>query len=96
MTQVDLSGRTALLPGLQAEWWNENSKFAVVRGVTKDYQEFDGLRLDLEKRAFLDHVANPQADELVQSQAHKIAQWVWEERQEMQKEMQAAVRMGAA
>jgi hypothetical protein len=77
---VDLSKELEFFRLLTAEWWDENSKFVVVRGSTKKDPENFALRLDLEKRAFLDHLSNPKTDELVQSQVLLISQLVWHER----------------
>ena len=77
---IDLSSRIEPFGLLTAEWWEEDSKFVVVRGSTKKGHEIFALRLDLDKRTFLDHLSNEKTDELVQSQASLISQLVWSER----------------
>jgi hypothetical protein len=84
-TTIDLTRRIELFRFVTAEWWDENSKFVVVRGSTEKNPEDFALRLDIEKRAFLDHVSNPEADKLVQSQASQISQLVWSERAKLQR-----------
>jgi hypothetical protein len=90
---LDLSSGMQLFRLLTAQWWDENSKFVVVSGSTKKDPENFTLRLDLEKRAFLDHAPNSHTDELVQSQAHEISRLVWNER--LKREKQGAAK-GAA
>jgi hypothetical protein len=64
---------------LTAEWWDDNSKCVVVRGSLSE-TDF-ALRLDLEKRAFLDHVeSNEKFDEALQRFAAQITELVWKER----------------
>ena len=77
---VDLSSRIKPFGLLTAEWWDENSKCVVVRGSMKKEHEDFVLRLDLDKRAFLDHAENSDTDKLVQSHAALIAQLVWKAR----------------
>jgi hypothetical protein len=77
---VDLSDQVELFRRLTAEWWDENSKFVVVRGSTKRGADDFKLRLDLEKRAFLDHASDPKTDQLVQGQVQLISQLVWTEK----------------
>jgi hypothetical protein len=79
--KVDLTSRFRPSFGrLIAEWWNEDSKCVVVRGSTmKDREDF-ALRLDLDKRAFLDRVGNDETDELLRTKAPEISRHVWEER----------------
>jgi len=78
-TTVDL-GKQLKAPGpLTAEWWDDNSKCVVVRGSL--YHTDFAVRLDLEKRAFLDHVENNQKlDEILQQIAARISELVWKER----------------
>jgi hypothetical protein len=72
---IKLEGRIAATPlginFLRAEWWGDLSRFVVIR-----YSERDGiegsLRMDIDKRAFIDHIADPAKDEAVQSQALPI------------------------
>jgi hypothetical protein len=77
---IDLSSHIDAFLKLTAEWWEENSKFVVIRGATKKDADKFALRLDLDKRAFLDHVDNERTDKLVQSQAKAISELVWSER----------------
>jgi hypothetical protein len=79
-TTIDLTQRIESFRFVTAEWWDEKSKFVVVRGSTEKDSEDFAVRLDIEKRAFLDHVSNPMTDKLVQSQASQISQLVWNER----------------
>lgn len=77
---VNLSSRVEAFRFLTAEWWEEDSKFVVVRGsMRKDSEDF-ALRLDLDKRAFLDHVPNEKMEKLLRRQAEHISQLVWGER----------------
>ena len=87
---LDLSSRMQLFRLLTAQWWDENSKFVVVSGSTKKDPANFTLRLDLEKRAFLDHAPNPHTDELVQSQVHEISRLVWNERLKQREKQGAA------
>ena len=77
---VDLSSQVEAFRSLTAEWWDEKSKFVVVRGATWVDEDSFSLRLDLEKRAFLDHATNLKTDELVQSMVQLISQLVWHEK----------------
>jgi hypothetical protein len=76
----NLTSWTAFFRLLTAEWWDENSKFVVVRGATSTDPEDFALRLDIEKRAFLDHASNSTVDTLLQSQVQEISRLVWSER----------------
>ena len=79
----DLSKSFLFFPVLTAEWWDEKSKFVVVRGCINSPNmaaKHFALRLDLEKRAFLDHASNAETDALVQKQASEISRLVWNER----------------
>jgi hypothetical protein len=91
-TTVDLRNKAGefdqLFAMLLAEWWDVNSKFAVVRGLMRsdnDLKKF-ALRLDLDKRAFLDHAADPDADKLVQDQVHTIARLIISEKSKRRNE----------
>jgi hypothetical protein len=78
-TTVDLEKPMGAPGPLSAEWWDDNSKCVVVRG-SLFHTDF-ALRLDLEKRAFLDHVENnKKLDEALQQAAARISEFVWKER----------------
>jgi hypothetical protein len=66
---IDLSSKLKQ-PGeltfLSAEWWSKSSRFVLVRYSYKDEEQKFGLRLDLDKRIFLDHLDDPKLDEFVQ------------------------------
>ncbi|MGJ4887090.1 hypothetical protein ACQR1Y_02810 [Bradyrhizobium sp. HKCCYLRH3099] len=84
-TIIDLTNRVGKFSTVTAEWWEDNSKFVVVRGLTEgDCQSF-ALRLDLEKRAFIDRAPDPKTDQLLQGQALQISQLVWSERAKLLK-----------
>jgi hypothetical protein len=91
---LDLNRHLKSFRVLTAEWWDTESKFVVVRGATKKDPEGFALRLDLEKRAFLDHVPNTKTDELIQGQVSEISRLVWSERLKQREELAAA--QGAA
>jgi hypothetical protein len=56
-----------------AEWWEDSSKFVVVRFVPKDIMgESFALRLDLDKRVFIDHAPDSTIDQVVQERGRKI------------------------
>jgi hypothetical protein len=77
---VDLSARMDAFRKLTAEWWEDKSKFVVVRGATGERSAEFALRLDLDKRAFLDMAADEETDRLMRSHASEIAELVWNER----------------
>jgi hypothetical protein len=80
-TTVDLEKPIGASGPLSAEWWDDNSKCVVVRGVDPLFHTDFALRLDLEKRAFLDHVENnKKLDEVLQQAAARISEYVWKER----------------
>ena len=51
---------------LHIEWWNDLSRFVVVKYTVDDQQLEFGLRIDLDKRVFLDHIDDSSLDDLVQ------------------------------
>jgi hypothetical protein len=57
---------------LRAEWWSKSSRFALVRYSYQYKEEEFGLRLDLDKRVFLDHLEDPQLDKIIQIYAGSI------------------------
>jgi hypothetical protein len=83
---VDLRGAadtTGYFATLIAEWWDTNSKFAVVRGSLDGNEKF-ALRLDLDKRAFLDHATSPLLDAIIQKHAHLLSQVIVSEKSKRQ------------
>ena len=74
---ISLKGRIPLLAGiefLRAEWWDDLGdlpQFVVIR-----YSEASGgeksLRMDLDKRIFLDHLTDPEKDRAVQDQVLRV------------------------
>jgi hypothetical protein len=78
-TTVDLREPLKSPGPLSAEWWDDDSKCVVVRG-SLFHTDF-ALRLDLEKRAFLDHIeSNQKLDEALQRFTNQIIDLVWKER----------------
>jgi hypothetical protein len=57
---------------LRAEWWDDRSRFVLIRYATDGKEKDLGLRLDLDKKIFLDHVSDPDTDKIVQSRVGKI------------------------
>jgi len=75
MTWIDLEHHIPDVDGisfLRAEWWDERSRFVLVRFAVNGKEQELGLRLDLDKRVFLDHFSDPKVDKLVQSQVRPI------------------------
>jgi hypothetical protein len=68
---------------LRAEWWDPSSRFVLVRYSYKGHEEELGLRLDLDKKVFLDHVPGPKFDEEVQRRVEAIWKFVTLERAKM-------------
>jgi hypothetical protein len=69
---------------LRAEWWDPSSRFVLVRYSRKGHEEELGLRLDLDKRVFLDHLSDdPHLDADVQSRVETIWKIVAQERSEV-------------
>lgn len=50
----------------QIEWWDEFSRFVVVKYALKGEEPDFGLRIDLDKRIFLDHLNDASLDAKVQ------------------------------
>jgi hypothetical protein len=65
---------------LRVEWWDESSKFAVIKYSINDREEGLGLRIDLDKKAILDKVQNTYIDQRIQASREKIWQAVVEAR----------------
>ncbi len=57
---------------LRAEWWDDSSRFVLIRYSLKGKEQELGLRLDLDKRVFLDHLDDPELDMFVQYQVENI------------------------
>src|SRR5262249_58310486 len=57
---------------LRAEWWDDSSRFVLIRYSLEGKEQELGLRLDLDKRIFLDHIDDPNLDKFVQSQVGDI------------------------
>jgi len=57
---------------LRAEWWDDSSRFVLIRYSLKGKEQELGLRLDLDKRVFLDHMDDPDLDKFVQHQVENI------------------------
>jgi hypothetical protein len=79
---IPLEGRIIAAEGInfpKVEWWGDQSRFVVIR-----YSEQGGtegsLRMDLDKRVFLDHIADPSKDNAVQEQTLPIWEIVAKER----------------
>jgi hypothetical protein len=66
---------------LRAEWWDDSSRFVLVR-YSRDGKEPElGLRLDLDKKIFLDHIEDSNSlDQAVQQRVNLIWQIVARER----------------
>lgn len=54
-----------------AEWWGDRSHFAVVRFLVGGIEKFS-LRLDLDKRVFLDHAPDAETDQAIQARVQTI------------------------
>jgi hypothetical protein len=75
LTWVDLNHQVPDVDGvsfLRAEWWDERSHFVLVRFALNGEEQELGLRLDLDKRVFLDHLSDPKTDKLIQDQVRPI------------------------
>jgi hypothetical protein len=51
---------------LRAERWDDQSRFVLIRYALEGKEEEFGLRLDLDKKIFLDHLPDPELDQLAQ------------------------------
>jgi hypothetical protein len=67
---------------LRAEWWDDSSRFVVVRYAVKGEEvKTRGFRLDLDKKVFLDHISDdPKLDKEVQNRVDPIWHIVVKER----------------
>ncbi|BAQ46838.1 MULTISPECIES: hypothetical protein [Methylobacterium] len=61
-----------------AEWWNENSRFVLVRFRRRGEMMDLGLRFDLDKLTFLDDTGDPEADQVLQSTSSRISEAVFD------------------
>jgi hypothetical protein len=80
---VNLKGKGTDADGvafLRAEWWDPSSIFVLVHDSYKDHEAELGLRLDLDKKVFLDHMPDPNLDAEVQKRVHSIWKIVAHER----------------
>ena len=55
---------------IQAQWWDEKSTLVVV--LCHHHGDLTRLRMDLDKRSFLDHLKDPRDDSDLQSFAAQI------------------------
>jgi hypothetical protein len=58
----------------RVEWWRKSSRFVLVRYSYGGIEPEFGLRLDLDKRVFLDHPDDPNFDKIIQ----EYAKIIWE------------------
>ncbi|MDR3515328.1 MAG: hypothetical protein P4M00_05895 [Azospirillaceae bacterium] len=75
MYQVGLAGSVSDMNGislLRAEWWDPESRFVLVRYADHGEEQALGLRLDLDKRVFLDHVEDALADQMIQESVKAV------------------------
>lgn len=81
MKTISLNDRIESSMGVKfisAEWWDEASRFVVVRvSYLGDERTF---RMDLFKRAFLDHLPEGDVEDFFQQSVEPIAQLVGQER----------------
>jgi len=57
----------------RAEWWDDQSRFVLVRYSISGKEETYGLCLDMDKRIFLDHIPNPEWDKF----ARYVVRDIW-------------------
>jgi len=72
---IDLKYITQAAPWLsflRAEWWDDSSRFVLIRYSLEGKEQELGLRLDLDKKIFLDHMDDPKLDTIVQHEAENI------------------------
>ena len=73
--KIEFEGRVedvGALHFLRAEWQREKSRFVLIRYAVDGHEQPLGLRLDLDKRIFLDSLDNPKVDASVQERIPKI------------------------
>lgn len=57
---------------LRVEWWDDSSRFVLVRYSRAGKEQEFGLRLDLDKKIFLDHFEDTDLDKKVQTLVEPI------------------------
>jgi hypothetical protein len=57
---------------IKAQWWDDNSPLVVIHLSYRG--DVERLRMDIDKRTFLDHLTDPQKDKTVQ----KLTMPIWE------------------
>jgi hypothetical protein len=75
VVRADLVGKLDQIGQLQflrVEWWGEAPRFALLRYSINDHEEALGIRLDLDKKAVLDSVANIFLDEAIRKNVDTI------------------------
>jgi hypothetical protein len=73
--RIEFEGRVedvGTLRFLRAEWQRDRSRFVLIRYAVDGHEQPFGLRLDLDKRVFLDSLDNPKVDASVQERIPKI------------------------
>jgi hypothetical protein len=61
---------------LRAEWWDDRSRFVLVRYSLEGKEHELGLRLDLDKKIFLDHFNDPYLDKFAQAMVRPIWEYI--------------------
>lgn len=62
------------------EWWTESSRFVLVRYSREGLMQEYGMRIDLDKRTFLDHFDEPSLDQKLDSLLPEICDIVYAQR----------------
>jgi hypothetical protein len=83
MGSIDLKMEKGPLFFLRAEWWDDHSRFVLVRYALEGKEQEFGLRLDLDKKIFLDHLPDPKLDEIAQFLAKPIWEFIVQRRREL-------------
>lgn len=65
---------------LRAEWWRDDSRCLLIRYAWRKTERPLALRIDLDKRVFLDKVNDPNVDDSIQALIPKILSIVADER----------------
>jgi hypothetical protein len=71
---------------VEAQWWDDLSPLIVI--CIRYHGHLTKLRMDLDKKAFLDHLTNPRADMVIRG----LATAVWEIVSKQRFQMQYAAR----
>jgi hypothetical protein len=79
---IDLKIEKGPLYFIRAEWWDDRSRFVLVRYALEGKEQELGLRLDLDKKIFLDHLPGP-FDEIAQLLARPIWEFIVRRREEL-------------